>query len=112
MKKVISLKEILVVLISVILITVATTVFAADVVLGDNNTPTITENEYNNAQTVPQGNNTANTSNNAANNLMNNNNNTDLPQTGIQDYNIAILLVIGIASAVFAYKKISDYKNV
>ena len=111
MKKVISLKEILVVLISVILITVATTVSAADVVLGDNNTPTITENEYNNAQTVPQGNNTANTSNNAANNLMNNNN-TDLPQTGIQDYNIAILLVIGIASAVFAYKKISDYKNV
>ena len=122
MKKVISFKEIMIMLVSVVFITVSTSVYATGgLVLGDNNTPTISQNEYENAQPVPEDNNTANnTANNATDNTANrantynanNNNNSNLPQTGIQDYNIGILIIICIASAIFAYKKINDYKNV
>ena len=137
MKKVINVKEIMIILISVILITLCTTVFASGLVLGNNNATTITGNEYENAQTVPTDNNTVNnntnnTVNNNTNNNVNNtntnvsnnntknntvtkyntNNSTDLPQTGIEDYNIGILLVVCIASAIFAYKKINYYKNI
>lgn len=40
------------------------------------------------------------------------NNTTNLPQTGADDY--AIVLVIGVfaISAVYAYKKVRDYKNI
>lgn len=120
MKKIISLKEIMIILIGVMLITVSTGVFATDLVLGNNETSTITGNEYNGAQTVPDDNTTNNnaTSNNNTNNTVNNvktyntNNSSDLPQTGIEDYNIGILLIICVASAIFAYKKVRDYKNV
>ena len=134
MKRVISLKEVMVILLSVMLITFSTVVLAQDSVL----TPTVSENEYQDAQLVLDGNastnqtdnainngidNTANniendaTNNNAATNnnvarTYNTNNNTDLPQTGIEDYNIGILLIICVASAIFAFKKIKDYKNV
>jgi len=131
MKKIINIREIMIILISVMLITVSTTAFASDLVLG-NNATTITGNEYDNAQNVPVDNNivtnnTGNTNNannntnNAVNNTnkntvtkynTNNSNNTDLPQTGIEDYNIGILLVVCIASAIFAYKKITDYRNI
>lgn len=125
MKKLINLKEIMIILISVILIAISTTVFAIDPnqVLGDN-TSTITGNEYDKAQTVPTDNNAVNNSNNTANintstnNSTNNvktyntNNTSDLPQTGIEDYNIGILLIICVASAIFAYKKVNDYKNI
>ena len=134
MKKVINVKEIMIILISVILITLSTTVFATDLVFGNNNNATtITGNEYENAQIVPTDNNTVtnnttnnttNTTNNSVNNSTNNktnnttktyntnNSNTNLPQTGIEDYNVGILLVICIASAIYAYKKITDYKNI
>ena len=130
MKKIINVKEIMIILISVLLITLSTTVFATDLVLGNNNNATtITGNEYDNAQTVPTDNNTTNTTNNTVNNLVNNstnnknnnnttkkyntnNTNTNLPQTGIEDYNVGILLVVCIASAIYAYKKITDYKNI
>lgn len=123
MKKVISLKEVMVILLSVVLITICTTVSATDIVLGNSTASPISGDEYENAQTPETdntlANNTANnTSNNTANNTSNkaktyNTNNTnDLPQTGIEDYNVGILLIICIASAIFAYKKISDYKNV
>lgn len=105
MKKVISL-----ILISVMLIAVSTTIFASESVLGDNNnnsndneTTTITGNEYQNAQNNTEN---TNTNNNA------NKNNTSLPQTGIEDYGTGILLVICLASTVFAYKKVSDYRNI
>ena len=124
MKKIISLKEMLIVLISVVLVTVCGSAFAADLVLGNNNnTPSeITGNEYENAQNVAEDKNAVpnTTANNTAeinsfnNNVRtyNNNNTKDLPQTGIEDYNIGILIVICVASAIFAYKKINDYKNV
>lgn len=119
MKKIISVKEIMIILISVILITVATTAFATEPVLG------ITGNEYENAQTVPEDNTNTNINTNTKTNTntdtntnpntakkYNTNNTTDLPQAGIEDYNVGILLVICIASAIYAYKKITDYKNI
>lgn len=92
MKKLISLM-----LISFIVIAISTTAFATDILNPENgnNVTTITGNEYNSAQ-----------SNNAAGN------NTSLPQTGIEDSGLGILLIICAISAVFAYKKISDYKNI
>ena len=113
MKKIINVKETLIILISVVLITISTSVFAIDSVLGNNGATQITGNEYDNAQnaTVDNNNTTGNTNNNVKNNNTNNNS-TNLPQTGIEDYNIGILLVICIASAIFAYKKITDYKNI
>lgn len=127
MKKVISVKEILIILISVVLITMTTTAFAINPVLGDDTPNQIQKNEYENAQNVQEdknttGNNTNSNntnSNNTSGNNKNtvqkyntNNKNTNLPQTGIEDYNVGILLVISIASAIFAYKKIIDYRNI
>lgn len=127
MKKLINLKEVMIILLSVTLIAISTTAFAIDpnLVLGDN-TSTISGSEYDNAQTVPTDNNTTNNTNNnttnnintSTNNSVNNvktyntNNTSDLPQTGIEDYNIGILLIICVASAIFAYKKVNDYKNI
>lgn len=140
MKKIINIKEIMIILLAITIIAVATNVFATDptgaVFPSENNVTPIGANEYEQAQTIPtdpnsntntntqQNNNTNNTVNtsNTANNVANTNNtartyntnktNTNLPQTGIEDYNIGILLVIGVASAIFAYKKIQDYKNI
>lgn len=141
MKKIVNLKEIFIVLIALALITFTTTVFATDVnqlVLGDNpsnteETPTITPDEYVGAQDITEaGNNTTdeidnnlgnNTANETENNLGNNTGNNvkkyntvdkedEIPQTGIEDYNVGILLIVCVASAIFAYKKINDYRNI
>lgn len=132
MKKLINVKEIMIILVSVLLIVIsADNVFATGLVLGNNsnNNTLITGNEYDNAQTPTVDNTANNTNNNNVNNNTNNNtnkannntnntkvyntnNSTDLPQTGIEDYNIGILLIICIASALFAYRKINDYKNI
>ena len=127
MKKLINMKEIMIIVLSVALVTVATSVFASDIVLGTNSQDTtqVDANEYalvqndenetnatnnlnNNSETnIQVNNNTAKTYNTA-----NNNSKSNLPQTGIEDYNVGILLVIAIASAIFAYKKVQDYKNI
>ncbi len=135
MKKVINVKEIMIILISLVLIIISTEVFAVqpDAVLGggNNNAQSVTPDEYAGAQTPdvvePEndttGNNTSkdnstgnNTNGNNTNGnntkVYNTNNSTDLPQTGIEDYNIGILLIICIASAIFAYRKINDYRNI
>ena len=109
--KTINLKKIMIILVSVMLIALSTTAFATESVLGDtqnNNGTTITKDEYENAQTVP----TNNTNNNNASGNNTNNNNTSLPQTGIEDTGLGLLLIAGIASAIFAYKKISEYRNI
>lgn len=135
MKKVTSVKEITIILISLILIVMATSVNATtpQLQLGNNNDNEATQvpkNEYDNAQMMDEDknnvtkdpvteskNNTTNT-NNSVNNKVNNtkvyntNNSTNLPQTGIEDYNIGILLIIFTASAIFAYRKVTDYKNI
>ena len=129
MKKVISVKEILIVITSVILITMTSTVFAINPVLGDEE-PSISKEEYEDAKKPKEENNITNdikneTTNDKANQSTNNNtknsnvqkyntnkNNTNLPQTGIEDYNIGILLIICIASAMYAYRKINDYRSI
>lgn len=120
MKKTVNLKVIMMILISIMIVTIATTtVFAIDPdeIIGGNNTnnsanenvETITPEDYENAQ-----NNTSNnTTNNTANNTTNNNTaNEKLPQTGIEDTGIGVLLIICMGSAIFAYRKISDYRNI
>ena len=136
MKKVIKAREIMIIITSLILIMVATEVFAFNPVLGDdtNNATLVPKNEYDNASNIPvnnigvendtndnnlDGNNTNENNTNVGNNTKGNNtkvyntgNTTDLPQTGIEDYNIGILLIICIATAIFAYRKITDYRNI
>lgn len=95
MKKVISL-----ILISALLIVFSANVYATGV-LGneDENTTTITGNEYENAQQNTQ-------------NAAKNNSTTKLPQTGAGDFGLGILLIVCAGSAIFAYKKVSDYKGI
>ena len=100
MKKVLSL-----ILVSIILITMATTVFAD--VLGDDEPTVIPGNKYNSAQDSTKNNTVVN------NNKVNvSNNNSALPQTGIEDSGMGILLIVCVACAIFAYKKVSDYRNI
>ena len=129
MKKVISVKEIVVILISLVVLVISTSVNATNTGLqfennSNNNYTPINQSEYENAQLIGKDNNvakediTSNPANNTINNSTNNtkvyntNNSTNLPQTGIEDYNIGILLIICIASAMFAYRKINDYRNI
>jgi len=124
MKKVSLIKGFLVILLSVVLIG-TTGVFAADELdfdLDDNtssNTANNTNTNKNNTNTNSNksNTNTNNTNTNNANANKNsstyNNTNTNLPKTGIEDsIPTAVLIVIFAISAVYAYKKISDYKNV
>lgn len=60
-----------------------------------------------------------NTTNNTANNLVlktnntSNYNNTSLPKTGVADTMPAVILVVVLGiSAVYAYKKMQEYKNI
>ena len=124
MKKVSLIKGFLVILLSVVLIG-TTGVFAADELdfdLDDNtssNTANNTNTNKNNTNTNSNKSNT-NTNNTNTNNANANKNSstynntiTNLPKTGIEDsIPTAVLIVIFAISAVYAYKKISDYKNV
>ena len=73
MKKVINLKEVMIIILSVILITISTTSLASGLVIGGDNVTTITGNEYDNAQQIPDDNNTTinNIDNNTTNNVTN-----------------------------------------
>lgn len=80
---------------------------------GNTNTATNTTNNINN--------NTNNVTNNTSNNTNNTNNtnnssiynNTNLPSTGIEDsIPVAMLVVVFGISAIYAYKKINDYRNI
>lgn len=103
-----NLKKVFLVMIVIILLgaTVAMATTDDTIIIQDQNTMTVnTANTANTANTVNTINtlNTANTSNYT---------NTNLPQTGANDY--AMILIIGIfaVSAVYAYKKINEYKNI
>ena len=130
MKKIINVKEITIILISLIIVAVSTNAYATSgLVFGDtevenDETTTVTGDEYENAQLMDEEKveeekkPTTETGNNNTNNKVNNtkvyntNNSTNLPQTGIEDYNIGILLIICTASAIFTYRKISEYRNI
>lgn len=117
-------------IVSLIVIIMANQVFADDVtdltnLLGNssstNNSVSNTTNNTTNSTSNRTSNNTV--ANNSLNALTNNSvlttnntsvyNNSSLPKTGIEDHIPAtILLVVFGVSAIYAYKKIQDYRNI
>ena len=74
------------------------------IIIQDKNTMTTnTANTVNTVNTLNTLNTTTNTSNYT---------NTNLPQTGANDYAMVLIIGIFVVSAVYAYKKINDYKNI
>lgn len=134
MKKLNLIKVVTILLISVMVMLFATTVNAADdneyidrtnelldQLKGDNtsnqagNTKNNQAGNTNNAtnNTNKSANNTNNAVNNTNKSSVYNNTNTNLPKTGIEDsIPVAILVVVFGISAVYAYKKVNDYKNI
>ena len=135
MKKVVSLKSLMVVMLSCSIIGITTSIFATDSVLETdtgNNVPAATEvtaADLNTATTIPTDNNTVSSSTNttttdqqlltstgtdtnSAYNTVDEDDSEKMPQTGIEDHYIGILLIICVAAAIFTYKKMKDYKNV
>lgn len=131
MKKTNLIKVISILLISVMVMLFATTVNAADDNSYNDLTSTLTGNNSNssnnssNTANTNSSNNTANTNSNNTNNTnnsanMSNNtnnssvyNNTSLPKTGAADsIPVAMLVVVFGISAVYAFKKVRDYKNI
>ncbi len=120
MKKSIILKSFLVILTCVMLIFAITPVYAAtDEGFEDVFNMTNTGNTSNTGNTNSGNTNTRNTNTNSSNvqnlNALRNTANTTntLPKTGIQDSLPTVLLVVVFAiSAVYAYKKIKDYRNI
>ena len=131
MKKLVSFKSLMIGILSLIIMGTTTSVFATDSVLetGDNSTTTeVTSTDLNEAQTIPTDSNYTSDSGSTvvstdSSNSVSNGVNTssayntadeddDLPQTGVEDYNIGILLVICVGASIYTYKKMKDYKNV
>jgi len=125
MKKTNLVKVFSILLISVMVMLFTTTVNGADDNTGYNDlTSTLTNGSANNNSNNSSNNssNNTNVANNASNNTANNTNktnnssiynNTNLPKTGIGDsIPVAMLVVIFGISAVYAYKKIKEYKNI
>lgn len=125
MKKSIILKSFLVILVSAMLVFMASSVYAATSPEDGEFPDILAENgSSNSANTNSNSNsnsNSANTNSNVQNlnalrnntsNRINNTSNT-LPKTGIQDSLPTVLLVVVFAiSAIYAYKKIKDYRNI
>lgn len=125
MKKSKVMKLILTIILGMVIAFTATQVLAADDDdLLEDFSPNNTNNSSLNTNNANNANNTnianSNTNNTNSNtNLVSNNtnsssyNNTNLPKTGIEDsMPVVVLVVIFGISAVYAYKKINDYKNV
>ncbi len=82
---------------------------------GTNNTANRanTSNTSNSTNNTARNNSTNNTANNAARNNSSVYNNSSLPSTGISDsIPVAVLIVVLGISAVYAYKKMKDYRNI
>ncbi len=104
-------------LIGVMIVMFSTQVLAAtdngfnELPLSGNNTNTNNTNRANTNNTNTNRANTNNTNNTA--NRSSVYNNTNLPQTGIEDsIPVALLVVVFGISAVYAYKKIGEYKDI
>ena len=124
MKKSVAMKMFLIMLVSVICISMTSFVFATDIEDLDNvENLDLTSNVANNTSTNNTSTNntsrnntslstnliSSSTNNTSANNVAN----TSLPKTGISDaIPTALLVVIFGISAVYAYKKIKDYRNI
>ena len=115
-----NLKRVLsIVVIAVLLCTVANMVFATNdgfMIINDTNvdnnaTGTNNATGIDNNTSNQLGNNTTRTYNNTVNKTVNNTVN-NLPKTGAGDYTM-VLTIAGLAIvAIYAYKKINDYKNI
>lgn len=120
MRKTNLIKIFTMVIIAMILISFATNVFAATDDEGfENLTNRLTNNTNSNptnstnTNTNTNKDNTANISNNINRTNSSVYNNTSLPKTGIEDsIPVALLVVVFGISAIYAYKKISEYKNI
>lgn len=98
-----SLKKVCLVMVVVILLGVTTVFATGDVIMINQSNTVVGGNTVNTTpkNTVIQTGNTSKYSNT-----------TNLPKTGADDYAvIAIIAVLGVG-AVYAFKKISDYKNI
>lgn len=128
------MKKLMIGILSLVIMGATTSVFATDSVLetgnttsGDTSTATeITSSEYENASTIPTDTNTSATTD-TNNTITSTGTSTDslyntvdeedeeddkMPQTGIEDSYIGILLIGCVAISIFTYKKMKDYKNV
>ncbi len=131
MKKSIILKSFLVILLcAMVLFTIVTpSVYAAtdedfeDILSDDDDTNSSNTNSSNtnssntnSSNTNSSNTNTSNTNTNSSNTNSSNTNSSNtnsLPDTGIQDSLPTVLLVVVFAiSAIYAYKKIKDYRNI
>lgn len=117
-------KVILAVLIGALLLSVCSAVFASDgfQVIPDgsnpapeqsNDTNNLVENNIVNEPTVvnPAGQLGSTTGNNT-NNTSTYNNTNNLPKTGVGDYTMVTAMILLAIVAVYAYKKVRDYKNI
>ncbi len=115
-------KVVLSILVSLVVIVMASQVFAAndftDITQSLNNTSSSNNTVNNTASnnTVNSVNNTTNKTNNTSVLKTNNTssyNNSSLPKTGIEDsVPVALVGIVLIISAIYAYKKIQDYRNI
>lgn len=115
MRKTNLIKLFSILLISVMVMMLCTSVFAADntngftqLTLDGNNTGTNANNTNTNTNKANTNTNNTNKTNNTA--IYNN---TNLPKTGVESsVPVAMLVVVFGISAVYAYKKIKDYRNI
>ena len=115
------MKKVIISIIAILaVVVVANTVFASSVLddlegLKQEGNTAIKENQ--NLEEIESGeleNQNKNQNQNLNTNVANNKNEnapTTTPYTGIEDYSSAIFIVIFAASAIYAYKKIRDYKE-
>lgn len=104
MKKSNLIQIVTILLVSAMVMLFSTTVNAAN----DNNEVHDLTGTFSNTNTS-----NTNKSNNTNNSSVYNNTNNNLPKTGIEDsIPVAALVVVFGVSAVYAYKKIKEYKNI
>ena len=115
----------LVKIVLIMIISLSVLIVARETLAATDLTDTLTGNSTGNNITAITGNNTINdttnntTLNNTTNNIVlttnntSNYNNTSLPKTGVGDSipGTILVVVLGI-SAVYAYKKMQDYRNI
>ncbi len=118
MRKTNLIKMISILLVSAMVILFASNVYAANDVyddltlLNNTNSGSTNTNVTNNTATNLTTNNTTNNTTNKTNNSSVYTN-TNLPKTGLTDsIPVAALIVILGISAVYAYKKVKDYRNI
>lgn len=112
-------KELIVCIITliVLVLSIVTNVFASDIMdsLNTSGNKNVQEIEKRGNNTTNNFSNTNNNTNNSTNKVNNttknvNKNTTTMPNTGV-DYSILFIVAVCGISAIYAYKKISDYKN-